>query len=144
MKNYLFVMLIMICFAVSGCNTKGVPVAFANACGMDNDDKVIEVNGYLDDKGGVYCSNTGGGPVRCGFKLSEKPDSEPTFSADIERGTWANNVEELKSGYTKEDIKIRDNESNVIDLAKPVKLTGTLHTTEDRKVCYLTVSKIEK
>lgn len=144
MKKLLFLVLVGLCLLAIGCDSKGVPTEFSKACTMENDKKVIEVSGFLDDKGGVFCSNTGGGPVRCGFKLSETPGGEKTISADIERGTWSNNVEELESGYKKEDIKIRDNNGDVIDMSKKVKITGTLNTTEDAKVCYITVSKIEK
>lgn len=144
MKNYLCLMLILVSCAAIGCNTQGVPVEFSKACGMENNDKVIEVKGYLEDKGGVFCSNTGGGPVRCGFKLLEKPDGDKTISADIVRGTSANNVEELQSGYQKEDIKIHKNDGNLADLSKPFKITGELNTTEDASVCYITVSKIEQ
>lgn len=144
MKNYLILANIFMCFILAGCNKTGVPIEYSKACSIENDKTYIEVSGFLDDKGGVFCSNTGGGPVRCGFKFLETPTSETSFSADIERGTWANNVEQLKSGYKREDIKIHDNDGNIINLADKVKLTGKLNTTADGKVCYLTVTKIEK
>jgi hypothetical protein len=50
----------------------------------------------------------------------------------------------LKSGYKKEDIKIRDNAGNVINLSDKVKLTGEMNVTPDQKVCFLNVTKIEK
>lgn len=149
MKNYSISGLIFICCLFTACNQTGVPVEYARACDTENDKKYIEVSGYLDDKGGVFCSNTGGGPVRCGFKLLESPGAEKGFSADIEQGTWANNVEKLQSGYKKEDVKIHDNSGNIINMADKVKLVGKMNTAKDPTSptggpCYLTVTKIEK
>jgi hypothetical protein len=148
MKRLIF--LIFIACAAAGCATKtGVPTEFSKACDVENEKKYIEVTGYLIDKGGVFCSNTGGGPVRCGFKLVENPTSESGFSADIEQGTGANGVEKLPSGYKKEDIKIRDDGGNIIAPGQKVKLVGLMNVAKNTSnpeydVCYLTVSKIEK
>jgi hypothetical protein len=144
MKYYLILTILFLCVVAVACNSTGTPVEFSKACSFENDKKYIEVNGFLDGKGAVYCSNTGGGPVRCGFKLLNDPKDEKGFTADIERGTSANNVEDLKSGYKLEDIKIHDNNGNVINLADKFKITGKLNTMPDASVCYLTVTKIEK
>jgi len=149
MKSYLIFAVIAFCLALTACNQTGTPVEYARACDAENNEKYIEVSGFLDDKGGVFCSNIGGGPVRCGFKVRESPSAEKGFSADIEQGTWANNVEKLQSGYKKEDIKIHDNNGNIINLAEKVKLVGKLKSVKDATdpsggVCYLTVTKIEK
>lgn len=145
----IYILLILAVFFLGGCNQTGTPVEYSKACSVENDKKYIEVSGFLNDKGGVYCSNTGGGPVRCGFKLLENPTTEKGFSADIEQGTWANNVEKLQSGYKKEDIKIHDNGGNVIALDQKVKLVGKMSYAKgggdgSNDVCYLTVTKIEK
>lgn len=146
MKNYL--MLGVACFiltVVAGCNTTGTPVEYAKACSTENDKKVVEVSAFLDDKGGVFCSNTGGGPVRCGFRMKAAPESEKvSISADIERGDGANEVEELKSGYKREDIKIRANDGSLVNLSEKVKVTGTMNFVPGSERCYLTVAKIEK
>lgn len=149
MKNYFIPIFIFACCLFAACNQTGTPVEYTRACDAANEKTYIEVSGFLDDKGGVYCSNTGGGPVRCGFKLLESPGAEKGFSADIEQGTWANNVEKLQSGYKKEDIKIHDNSGNVIDLSGKVKLVGKMNVAKNPSnpeydVCYLTVTKIEK
>jgi hypothetical protein len=149
MKNYLFPAMLLMCSIFTACNQTGTPVEYARACDTENEKKYIEVSGYLDDKGGVFCSNTGGGPVRCGFKLLESPGAEKGFSADIEQGSWANNVEKLQSGYKKEDIKIHDNSGNIINTADKVKLVGKMNVAKNASnpeydVCYLTVTKIEK
>ena len=149
MKKSIFLFAVSLACIASGCNKTGTPVEYSAACSVENEKKYIEVSGYLNDKGGVFCSNTGGGPVRCGFKLLETPTSEKGFSADIEQGTWANNVEKLNSGYKKEDIKIHDDGGNIIGLDQKVKLVGRMNVAKnpsnpEHDVCYLTVTKIEK
>ena len=149
MKRYSVLILTLVCLAFSACNQTGTPVEYARACDVENEKKYIEVVGYLDDKGGLFCSNTGGGPVRCGFKLLETLGAEKGFSADIETGTWGNNVEKPKSGYKREDLKVRDNSGNVISLNDKVKLVGKMNVAKnpsnpEHDVCYLTVTKIEK
>lgn len=119
-------------------------IDLANACKIENEKKYVEVSGFLDDKGGVFCSNIGGGDVKCGFKVLEAPGSEKAMSADIVQGTWANNVEKLERGYKKEDIKIHDNDGNVINMSEKVRLTGTMSVTPDLKVCLIKVDKIER
>jgi hypothetical protein len=129
----------------SACNTKGVPTEFSNACGADNEKKVIEVSGVIAERGSsVYCSNRGG-RMECGFALLEAPASEKKFSVDIEQGTGANTVDELGKGYKKEDIKIRDNDGNQIELGKDtVKVTGKMSVEPKMNVCFMQVYRIER
>ena len=148
MKNYLISAVAFLCLAAAGCNTTGVPVEHAKACDAENDGKTVEVAGFLNDKGSLFCSNTGGGPVRCGFKLLANAGDDKGISADVETGSGANEVEKPQSGYKKEDIKLRDNSGNLITYADKVRVTGKIRTTKDpasgNTVCYLTVAKIEK
>jgi hypothetical protein len=123
--------------------TTGVPTEFAKACSPENEKKYLEVSGFLDDKGGVFCSNRSG-RMECSFNLRETPTGEKKLSAYIETGTSANNVEQLPKGYSREDLKIRDNAGNIINLADKVKITGELNTTTDPNVCFIDVTKIEK
>lgn len=146
MKNYSVLTIIFVCVLAAACGSPaGVPTEYARACSTEMDKKYIEVSGFLDDSKSVFCSNTGGGPVRCGFSLKETPASEKiTLSADIERGTSANNVEELKSGYKREDIKIHGNDGSLVNLSEKVKITGQVNFVPGSERCYITVSKIEK
>lgn len=150
MRKVAILSFILIVAAGLGCTTKtGTPVEYSKACDAANEKKYIEVTGYLTDGKSVYCSNTGGGPVRCGFKLLEKADSEKGFTADIEQGNSANAVEKLERGYKKEDIKIRDDRGSIIGIDQKVKLVGLMNvaknpTNSENDVCYLTVTKIEK
>ena len=131
--------------AMACAEPAGVPVEYSKACAAENDKKQIEVSGFLSDRGGVFCSNIGGGSVRCGFGLTETPNAEKiTLSADIERGTSANQVEELARGYKLADIKIRANDGNLISFNEKVKITGKLNFVPGSDRCYITVSKVEK
>lgn len=126
----------------------GTPVEYSNACNPENNKKYIEVSGFLDEKGGIFCSNTSG-PLECGFKLFNEPGDAKYISSDITVGSWSNNVEKPASGYKREEIKIWDNKGELVKLGERVKLTGEItavadKTAQDGVVCYLKVSKIER
>ena len=130
---------------LTACNTVGVPTEFSKACGSDNEKKIIEVNGVLAERGtSVFCSNTGG-RMECGFVLLESAGSDKKINVDIEQGSGANTVDKLEKGYKKEDVKIRDNAGNQIELGKDkVKLTGKMSVEPAMNVCFMQVYKIEK
>lgn len=143
----LFIALFAFALMTIHCGS-GTPVEYSNACNPENNKKYIEVNGYLDEKGGIFCSNTSG-PLECGFKLYNNPGDEKYISSDITVGSFSNNVEKPASGYKREDIKIWDNKGELVKLGEKVKLTGEItavadKTAQDGVVCYLKVSKIER
>lgn len=82
--------------------------------------------------------------MECAYRLTETPGEGKSISADIEQGARANQAEKLKSGYKREDIKIRDSNGNIIDLAKKVRLTGKMSVTPDLTVCLIQATKIEQ
>jgi hypothetical protein len=149
MMRYLYVAaVISIAFVIAGCDSKGVPIAFDQACTLGNDKKTIETSGFLDDNGSVFCSNTSG-RMECGFAFKKSPDGKKGFSADIAIGSGANSMDRLERGYKKEDIVIRNNEGNTVDLGKEVKITGDLSAyqsdTEPNGVgCFVKVYKVEQ
>ena len=147
MKRFFAVMVLAISAIACG-ETKGIPTEFANACNPDNEKKVLEVSGILQQRGSVFCSNTGG-RMECGFDLLEAPGSDKKFSADIEQGSGANTVDKLERGYKKEDVKIRDNAGNPVVLGSDkVKVTGKMSVVAPvgnaQGVCFMQVEKIEK
>ena len=145
MKSYLIFALLFLIAVAAGCGrpTTGVPIEFSKACSPENEKKYVELAGFLDSGGSVFCSNRGG-RMECSFNLKESAGDEKKISAYIEQGTSANTVEELKSGFKREDIKIRDNAGNVINLAEKVKVVGEMNVTPDAKVCFINVTKIER
>jgi hypothetical protein len=80
----------------------------------------------------------------CGLDVIANPGGNRVFGADIEQGSSANEIEKLPSGYKKEDVKIHDNQGNVIKLSDKVNLTGQMSIAPDGSVCFMEVDKIEK
>lgn len=121
----------------------GVPVEFSKACGAENSGKLIQLTGYLADQGSIFCRNFTGA-MKCGLKLLENPGSENPITVDVSQGTSANQIEEIKRGYKAEDVRIRDNGGNVINLANKLKVTRKMLVSVENNVCNMAVSKIEK
>jgi hypothetical protein len=147
MRSIAAVFFVSLCF-VSACNTTGVPTEFANACAQDLDGKTIEVSGILEPRSMVYCSNRGG-RMECPFDLLEAAGSEKKIGADVEVGSGANTVTEIPKGFKKEDLKVRDNAGNQVNLGTDkVKLTGKMLIAPaapgGQGVCLMQVYKIEK
>jgi len=127
-----------------GNEVSGVPTEIAKACDAANDGKTIEITGFVDSGRSVFCSNIGGGSVRCGFDFKDMPDAPRRLGIDIKQGSGANSVEKLPKGYKKSDIRIYDNDGKPVSLADKLKVTGKLSATPDGKVCFITAAKIEK
>jgi hypothetical protein len=144
MRQLLFLLAIFISFVLSGCSKTAVPVELSKICAADNEKKYVTTSGYLDDKGSIFCSNIGGGRLDCGLDVIASPGGNRVFGADIEQGSSANEIEKLPSGYKKEDVKIHDNQGNVIKLSDKVNLTGQMSIAPDGSVCFMEVDKIEK
>lgn len=146
MRNYLLMMTVGLCLAISGCNYSGIPVEYANMCDPANDDQYVEVVGYLDNTGSAMCSSSGKGPTECGIRFKETLSSEPWVFADITKGSWASEIENVEG----EGLKIRDDKSEFITRDQKVKITATARVYSpppaDPKAakCSLSVKKIEK
>lgn len=148
MKNYVILAVLLVCCVLVGCDTTGEPVEYSKVCSKASDGKTVETSGFLDDAGGVFCSNTSG-RMECGFKLKNDLKDEKGFSADIAIGSGANSMDKLESGYQKSDIKVRNNDGNPVDLSKKVKVTGKVSFSDDPAytsgpVCYVKIYKIEQ
>jgi hypothetical protein len=142
MKKGLFFIALLMLF---GCTKReAVQVDIKDICSPDNEKKYVSTSGYLDDKGGVFCSNIGSGRMNCGFAVLANAGGDKVFSADIQEGSGADEVEKLERSYKKEDIKIRDDKGQVISLSDKVKLIGEMSITAERSVCFMTVDKIER
>lgn len=140
MKTLFALAIISLCLLTS-CNKTGTPTEFGKACDPSNDKKVIEVTGFIDDGGSLFCSNTGG-PLTCGFKLKQNAGDKEGISIDIEVGSSSNEVEKPAGSYKREDLKIRDNSGNLIKLGDKYKVTGRI--TVGGGACFVKVTKIEK
>jgi hypothetical protein len=143
MRSTIAFISVALIFLLANCSKTATPIEFSKACAQENEKKYLEISGYLDDKGGVFCSNIGG-RMDCGFTFLEKPGDAKGIKADIEQGSGANTVDKLERGYKKEDIKIRDNAGNVINMADKVKIMGEMNVTPDGSLCFVEVDKITK
>ena len=145
MRNVIVFIVLASVAIIAACDTKGVPTEFSTACSADNEKRVIEVNGVIAERGSsVFCSNTGG-RMECGFALLEAAGSDKKFNVDIEQGSGANTVDKLERGYKREDIKIRDNAGNQIEVGKDkVKVTGKMSVEPKMNVCFMQVYRIER
>lgn len=144
-----FLGFLLLVFAVSllaGCAVEGEKMEYGKVCGLGNDGKMVETSGFLADKGSVFCSNTSG-RMECGLKFSGKAGDAEGFNADIAIGSGANTMDELPKGYKPEDIVVRGDDGNKIDLAKEVTITGKLSAYQSTEApkgigCFIQAQKI--
>ena len=147
MRFAIALVLSMLMFVV-GCGVSGEPVEFSRACDQGNDGKYLQVSGVLTPRSSVYCSNRGG-RMECGMDLLEAVGSTNKMSADIEVGGGSNTMDEVPSGFKKEDLKVRDNAGNPLKLGSDVaKFTGKMLIAPaapgGQGVCLMQVHKIER
>jgi hypothetical protein len=147
MRTISTICILITTFLLAACTKDAVPVELSKVCAADNEKKYISTSGFLDDKGGVFCSSIGG-RMDCGFAVLPAPGGDKVFSADIEQGSGSNEVEKLDRGYKKEDIKIRDNTGAILTPSDRVNLTGEMSIAPAAPggvgVCFMKVDKIEK
>jgi hypothetical protein len=119
----------------------GVPVEFSKACNAENNNKTVEVSGYLGRGNGVSCGEMGG-YSQCLYRLNEKPTDKDGIKVGIVQGDSANQAEQLP--ITDKDIKIHAADGSVINIADKVKLTGEMSISSDGSYCSMKVTKVEK
>ena len=147
MKNILALVFGVLLFT-SACGVNGEPVEFSKACDQANDGKYLQVSGVLSPRSSIYCSNRGG-RMECPFDMLESAGAQNKMTADIEVGSGANTMDEVPSGFKKEDLKVRDNAGNPVALGIDVaKYTGKMLIAPgaggNPGVCLMQVYKIEK
>lgn len=144
MKQVCILAVILVCSIFVGCSKTAVPVDISKVCSPDNEKKYVQTSGFLDDKGSIFCSNIGGGRLDCSLDVIASPGGARVFGAEIEQGSGSSEIEQLPSGYKKDDIKIHDNSGAVIKMSDKVTLTGQISIAPDGSVCFMEVDKIEK
>ena len=147
MKN-IFALVFAVSLFASACGVNGEPVEFSKACDPAFDGKYLQVSGVLRPRSSILCSNRGG-RMECPFDLLEAAGSDKKMSADIEVGSGANTMDEVPSGFKKEDLKVRDQAGNQLALgADTAKFTGKMliapGAAGNPGVCLMQVYKIEK
>jgi hypothetical protein len=117
----------------------GVPVEFSKACNAENNNKTVEVSGYLGRGNGVSCGEMGG-YSQCLYRLNEKPTDKDGIKVGIVQGDSANQAENLP--IADKDIKLHAADGSIINIADKVKLTGEMSISSD--YCSMKVTKVEK
>ncbi|HMT08969.1 MAG TPA: hypothetical protein PKA82_13270 [Pyrinomonadaceae bacterium] len=147
MRNlFLLGMLAMAAF-VSGCNVSGTPVEYSALCDKANDDKRVEVVGFLDNNGSAMCSSGYGNPMRCPIKFKGTLEQEKWVNADIDKGSGASSTDEVEKG---KGLKIKDDKGEFIERTQKVKIVADVNVydtpSQDGPAysCYVVVKKIEK
>ena len=141
---YKTTLILILSFLVLSCApVEGEKVSYDNACDASNDDKYVEVKGFLDDGGGLFCSNTSG-RMECGFKFKKSLDQKDRgFSADVAISSGANSMDKADRGYTKSSLTVRGDNGERIDLEKEVTVIGEINSSKDpvskELVCYMKV-----
>ena len=117
----------------------GVPVEFSKACNAENNNKTVEISGYVGRGNGVSCGEMGG-YSQCLYRLNEKPTDRDGIKVGIVQGASANQAEDLP--IADKDIKIHAADGSVINIANKVKLTGEMSISSD--YCSMKVTKVGK
>lgn len=147
MKNiYLLAITAAAIFAV-GCNPTGTPVEYANLCDKGNDDKRVEVVGFLDNNGSAMCSSGYGHPMRCPIKFKGTLDQAQWINANIDKGSGASSIDEAEKG---KGLKIKDYKGDFVEREQKVKIVADVNVYDTPSQeglafsCYVIVNKIEK
>ncbi|MBK7933437.1 MAG: hypothetical protein KA956_08065 [Pyrinomonadaceae bacterium] len=145
MKKYLVLGLMAAGSLFAGCNATGTPVEYANVCDKANDDKNVEVVGFLDNKGGAMCSSGYGKPMRCPISFKADLAAEKGINADIDKGTGSSSIDEYEKG---KGLKIKDDKGEFIERTQKVKIVAEVNVFDTPEPatagCYIVVKKIEK
>jgi hypothetical protein len=119
----------------------GVPVEFSKACNAENNNKTVEISGYLGRGDGVSCGEMGG-YSECLYRLNENPTDKKSIKVGIVQGDSANQAEKLP--IADKDIKIHAGDGSIINIADKVKLTGEMSISSDGTYCSMKVTKVQK
>lgn len=145
MKLTNLMIICLVAMLMLGCNTTGTPVEYANICDKANDDKAVEVVGFLDNKGSAMCSSGYGHPMRCPIGFKDNLDSDKSINASIDKGTGSSSIDEYEKG---KGLKIKDDKGEFIERTQKVKIVAEVNvfdTPEPQTAgCYVIVKKIEK
>ena len=123
----------------------GTPVEYANVCDKGNDEKRVQVVGYLDNSGSAMCSSGYGRGMHCPVNFKNDLGSETSISADIDKGSGASEIDEVEKG---KGLKIKDDKGEFIERTQKVKIIADVKVYdrpgESTPGCYVMVNKIEK
>lgn len=146
-RNAAFLVLLLCLFGIVSC-AKPVPVAFSNACQKENDNIYVSVEGYLSTGTSLFCSSQDGTRT-CGLELLDSPDGTNKISVYVEEGIGNSQMEALPKNYSKENLKVRDINGQVVGAKDRIRVVGIARNGNDGadssfSVCYINVEEIER
>ncbi|MFM9904122.1 MAG: hypothetical protein ACKVQJ_06060 [Pyrinomonadaceae bacterium] len=123
----------------------GTPVEYAGVCDKANNEKRVQVVGFLDNDGSAMCSSGYGKPMHCPVKFKADMAAEKSISADIDKGQGSSQIDEYEKG---KGLKIKDDKGEIIERNQKVKLIADVKVYdrpgETEPGCYIMVNNIEK
>lgn len=145
MRHLLTLATFVVCAAcaalLASCGTPPEPVAFDQVCNQE-DDKMVQTEGYFVADGSVLCSNIGSSDVRCGLGFAATPGEEKGFTADVAEGTGRNQVNPIPDDFTPEALVFHAGDDNEVHVSDKVVITGKLLVAPN--VCLVRVDTITK
>lgn len=145
-KLWMVLLAVLLLVVVAGCSEPPVQVAHGDVCSLENDDKVVSVDGYFQLGLTMYCSDVSGN-YRCGLDFVSAPGAEDGFSVDVIEGDGNNELSPLPDSYTDADLKLQTDNNETVTQENKVRITGDLSVSQDPvsndMVCYMYVDKIE-
>ena len=146
MKCLKIIFPLLVLMLLSACGSDPIEITLEQACTVENDDTKVMLIGAFSSPSMMSCDNYSGSN-RCGLNLNSAPDADDGFSADIRTGNGKNQMQEVESGFTDDDIQIKTDEGGKIGIGDEVWVTGEMHVSNDTVsgdlVCYMYVSKVE-
>jgi len=137
--------LILFAFLMTIRCGSGTPVEYSGVCEKANDEKRVQVVGYLDNDGSAMCSSGYGKPMHCPVKFKADLSSETSINADIDKGKGASEIDVYEEG---KGLKIKDDKGEIIERTQKVKLIADVKVYdrpgESTPGCYVMVNNIEK
>lgn len=138
-KNFLLIFAVAL--LIVSCSSEPVFVKAEELCQEQYKKKDVITEGILIAPSSFY---TMGSTVTLMLESSSKTTVPSivflNYNNDHEK---KNMIEPLKDGFSEEDIKIYDNEGNLVNLGEKVRITGEL-SGGSKSYCELWVKKLEK
>lgn len=133
MKRILFYSSI---FILAGCFNPPIKVESCNVCVEDYQDKKVEMEGTLYLPSRIITSGVMHMAIKCN-------GANKTPIVGFKPGRDKNQMETLPNDYTENDVKIHDNNGNLIKVGDNVKIIGEMVATS-KAWCQIKVIQIEK
>jgi hypothetical protein len=120
----------------------GTPIGPGELCREENHYQRVALEGYVGAGSGIYCSNTGGGPMRCGLILLPTQGATVGSAVEIREGGGDNAIEEVPEEWSLSTLRIHADDGSLVTPDERVRMTG--EATVINGACFVSVDLIEK